>query len=160
MRSLFSAVTVALVGAVILFTSPEAAMSQEGPQPSWNPGIYKAHLREAAALSRRNLRDIQALPGDDSAPLPPELVENCRSAYYLIRAARHGMDLARQRNIQYKSYQDPVFELAFKRVDSAWPQLRMPVDGRDMTRSQYIPLATSNISSAIRLIDQALVILP
>jgi len=159
-RSPFSAVRLALVGTVILFTLPGAAMSQN-PEPSQNPGIYKAHLRQAVALTKKNLRDIQALSTEDSNPLSPELIENCRMAYAFIRAARHGMDLARQKQLQKQpSYQDPVFELAFKRVEDAWNLARMPVDGRDMKRGDYISQATSNLTSAIRLIDQALIILP
>jgi hypothetical protein len=156
MRFLSSLVIVALVGTVILLASPEAALSQNDPPVSPNPAIYKGELQQAVALTRTNLRDIQALPGDDSAPLPPQLIERCRSAYILIRAARYGMEKAHDR----QRYSDPVFELAFKRVDDAWTQLRMPVDGRGMVRNHYISQATANLTSAIRLMDQALMMIP
>ena len=146
----------ALVGIAILLMSLEPASGQGDPVPSREPSIYKAQLREAITLSRRNLRELQALPADDSVPLPPQLIANARSAYALIRAARHGMSLQRERN----TIQDPMLELAFKRVDHAWDLARMPVDGRGMQRGHYLSQATENLTQTIRLIDQALVILP
>jgi hypothetical protein len=141
---------------VILLASLEPARSQNDPQPSREPAIYKAQLREAVTLTRKNLREIQALSSDDSIPLPPQLLASAHSAYALIRAARHGMSLQRERN----TTQDPMLELAFKRVDHAWDLARMPVDGRFMQRGHYISQATENLTQTIRLIDQALVILP
>jgi hypothetical protein len=145
-----------LVGTAILLTSVGPASSQGDPVPSREPSIYKAQLREAVALTRRNLRDLRALPADDSVPLPPQLLANAHTAYALIRAARHGMSLQRERN----TTQDPMLELAFTRVDHAWDLARFPVDGRSMQRGHYLSQATENLTQTIRLIDQALVILP
>jgi len=146
----------ALLGvAVLCLTWAEPARSQD-PVPSRDPAIYKSQLREAAALGRKTLKAIEALPMDGAIPIDPKVLNDARSTYVLIRAARHGMELQRE----HTTYQDPILDLAFKRVDQAWDLARVPVDYRDLPRHQYIPRATGDLSRALRLIDQALVILP
>jgi hypothetical protein len=61
---------------------------------------------------------------------------------------------------EYLKYPDPMVELAFKRVDHAWDLARVPIDYRGLPRHQYIPRASGDLSQALRLLDQALVILP
>lgn len=141
--------------AIALLTSVEPVQSQN-PTPSPDPGIYKSQLREAAALGQRTLKAIAALPNDNSVPIDPKVLNDARSTYVLIRAARHGMELQRER----QRYPDPMVDLAFKRVDQAWNLARVPIDYRDLPRDQYIPRAAGDLAQALRLIDQALVILP
>ena len=141
--------------AITLLTSVEPAQSQD-PTPSPDPSVYKFQLMEAVALGRKTLRGIAALPYNDSIPIDPSVLNDARSTYVLIRAARHGMELQRER----KKYADPMLDLAFKRIDHAWNLARFPIDYRDWPRNQYIPRATKDLTEALRLIDQALVILP
>lgn len=151
-----SSLLAALLGvAIALLTSVEPAQSQD-PTPSRDPAIYKSQLREAAALGRKTVKAIEALPNDDSVPIDPKVLNDARSTYVLIRAARHGMELQRER----QNYPDPMLELAFKRVDQAWDLARVPIDYRNLPRHQYIPRATGDLAQALRLIDQTLVILP
>ena len=156
MRSRPSSLLAALLGiAIALLTSVEPAQSQN-PTPSREPAIYKSQLRDAAALGRRTLKAIEALPNDDSVPIDPKVLNDANSTYVLIRAARHGMELQRE----YQKFPDPMLELAFKRVDQAWNLARVPIDYRGLPRHQYIPRATGDLTQALRLLDQALVILP
>jgi len=146
----------ALLGvAIALLTSVEPAQSQD-PTVSRDPAVYKFQLLQAVALGRKTLRAIAALPNDDSVPIDPNVLNDARSTYVLIRAARHGMSLHRER----QKYPDPMLEVAFKRVDQAWDLARVPIDYRGLPRHQYIPRATKDLTGALRLVDQALVILP
>ena len=156
MQSLRRPSIVVLVGTVILLTSLKPAQGQSEPVPSREPAIYKAQIREAIGLSRRTLRELQAIPNDDSIPIDPNVIHNARMAYYMVRSARHGMWLAKER----QTSPDPVFELAFKRVDQAWHLARFPVDQRTMQRGDYLGQSIPNVQLAIRLLEQALVILP
>jgi hypothetical protein len=150
----FKSVIAAPLGVIILLLA-SPAQSQD-PTPSREPAIYKSQLREAVALGRKTLRAIETLPNDDSVPIDPKVLNDARSTYVLVRAARHGMNLQRE----YLKYPDPMLELAFKRVDQAWDLARVPIDYRTLPRHQYIPRASGDLTQALRLINQALVILP
>jgi len=72
------------------------------------------------------------------------------------------MGLAKQRETSYK---DPMLDLAFKRIDQALPLVRYPVDywadGQTNTvKAAYISQSVQGLSNALKLIHQALVILP
>jgi hypothetical protein len=148
-------IVVALVGLSVLLMSVESVQGQD-PEASRDPAVFKAQLRQAVVLGRKTLRDIQALPVDDSVPVDPKVHHNARQTYVLIRAARWGMELASQR----ATYKDPVFDLAYKRVEQAWHLSRTPVDYTGVGRAEYIGISTRDLSRAIRLVDQALVMLP
>src|SRR5882724_8651135 len=106
-------IIVAFVGVLGLLTATTSIHAQEDPKPNPDPNVFKAQLLQFTQLTRRNLREIQALPADDSIPLDPGLRSSTRQAYILIRAARWGMDLALQR----QANQDPILLLAHKRVE-------------------------------------------
>ena len=156
-RSLLRSSVVALVGFSMLLTSAASVHGQEDPQPSRDPAVYKAQLRQFSVLGRRTLREIQALPVDDSIPVDPRVHQNARQAYILVRAARWGMELQMQRET---SFQDPLLKLAHKRVDEAWHLARFPVDNTGLQRSEYISRSVQEVSRALQLVDQALVMLP
>src|SRR5262249_56086846 len=127
------------------------------PRPSLDPAVFKLQLRQASLLCKRMAQEIQSLPSDDPAPVDPALKGRAHQAYALLRAARWGMELAKQRE---ESYQDPMLDLAYKRVDQAFNLARYPVDFTGAPRSEYISNSVQNVNQAIRLINQALVILP
>jgi hypothetical protein len=156
MLSRSNPVLAAFLGVAILFLAWVEPVHSQDPTPSRDPAIYKSQLREAVALGRKTLRALEALPNDDSVPIDPKVLNDARSTYVLVRAARHGMELHRE----YQKYPEPMLELAFKRVDQAWDLSRVPIDYRGLPRHQYIPRATGDLSQALRLINQALVILP
>ena len=155
-RFLVGSVIVVFVGFVSLLTTAESIHGQEDPQPSKDPAVFKAQLLQFTLLTRKNLRDIQALPVDDSVPVDPQVRHNARQAYMLVRAAQWGMGVA----IQQQTYQDPVLRLAQKRVEAAWHLARFPVDYTDVARAEYISKSVQDLSRSLKLVQQALVMLP
>ena len=155
-QSLLVSIIGGLVSIFLLLTSAGPARSQEGPQPSRNPAVFKAQLLEFILLERTTLREIQALPVDDSIPVDPQVRGRAHQAYSLIRAARWGMELAMER----QTYQDPILALAHKRVDVAWNLARFPVDNTSIPRREYISRSVQDMSRAIQLVNQALALLP
>jgi hypothetical protein len=155
----FAAVAVALG----LMWTP-SAMAQKTTLPSSlntsNPqsAFIKNQLRVAVDLGRKALAGFEASPGDDSMPIDEVTLQSARDTYVLIRAARHGMELAKANS----RFPDPVLDLAFKRVDEAWNLARYPVDRASwgMNRQQYLQESIQNLSRAVRLLDQTLVIMP
>jgi len=67
------------------------------------------------------------------------------------------MELARQR---LEPSKDPMLELAFKRVDEASVLIRYAADYTGIGRAEYISTSVQNLNKAVRLINQALLILP
>ena len=149
---------VALVGlAVLLATAkPVHAQGEPDPEPSSNPLVFKEQLLQFTMLTRRNLRDIQALSGDDSIPIDPQLLSNLHRAYVLIRAAQFGISM----KVHNASTPDPTLVVAKKRAEDAWNLARYPVDYARQPRGEYIPKSVENLTAALRLSRQALVILP
>ena len=157
-RSSLRSTVIALVGFSMLLASVVSVHGQEDPQPSRDPNVYKAQLRQFSVLGRRTVHEIQALPVDDSIPVDPRVHQNARQAYVLIRAARWGMELQMQR--QEGGFQDPLLKIAHKKVEEAWHLARFPVDYTGLQRSEYISRSVQDVSRALRLVDQALVMLP
>ena len=155
-RSLLTSVIVAF-GLFALLTTAKSIHAQDDPQPSRDPNVFKAQLQEFILITKKNLRDIQALPVDDSIPVDPQVRGNAHRAYKLIRAAQWGMGLA----IERQPYQDPILGLAQKRVTTAWHLARFPVDNTNLSsRSEYINTSVQNLSSSLKLVQQALVMIP
>jgi hypothetical protein len=68
------------------------------------------------------------------------------------------MELAREQ----RRFPDPVMDLAFKRVTDAWNFSRIPVDKANwgIARQQYLQESIPSLRQAIRLLNQALVMMP
>jgi len=147
------AVTLSLLSLVVV-TIPVQA--QDDTQPSKEPAVFKSQLLQFSQLTRKNLREIQALSPDDSTPIDPALRGSTQRAYALIRAAQWGMGVA----IQQQTYKDPMLVLAQKRAEQAWNLARYPVDYTNVPRSEYISQSAEKLTQALRLVQQALVILP
>ncbi len=122
--------------------------------------VYTQQLRMASELGRRALAALENAPTDEGVPLDESVVQPARDTYVLIRAARHSMELARET----QKYPDPLLEIAFKRVDSAWNLSRTPVDkfswGESLTRRQYLDVSVHDLTLALHLVDQVLMLLP
>jgi hypothetical protein len=126
--------------------------------PSGENTVIRNQLTLARKLEQQALQGMQALPGDNSIPIDPAALQAARDAYVLIRAALHGMGWQKEA----KKFPDPVFDLAFKRVNDAWNLSRYPVDRASwgMERADYARESAQRMSQAIRLLDQALVMMP
>lgn len=140
----------------LLLVSVGPVGGQEDPQPSRNPAVFKDQLLQFLQLNRQLMREIQALPVDDSIPVDPTVHHHAHQNYGLIRAAMHGINLA----IQRRTSQDPTLDLAFKRVDAARELARFSLDYTGLPRSEYISKSVQNLTRANQLVNQALVILP
>jgi hypothetical protein len=136
-------------------TLPESVYTSVG-----RSSVYTQQLRMASEFGRRALVALQNAPTDDSVPLDESVVQPARDTYVLIRAARHSMELQRE----MQKYPDPLLEIAFKRVDSAWNLSRTPVDkfswGASLTRQQYLEVSVHDLTAALHLVDQVLILLP
>jgi hypothetical protein len=120
--------------------------------------VYTQQLRMASELGRRALAELEKAPTDEGVALDESVVQPARDTYVLIRAARHSMELARET----QKYPDPVLEMAFKRIDNAWNLSRTPVDKFTwaMTRQEYLELSIHDLTAALHLVDQVLMMLP
>jgi hypothetical protein len=152
------------VTAVLWLGSAAPAFAQKVSLPpsmlaaSNKSAVYTNQLRLASELGRKALALLEAAPTDDGTPLDESVVQPARDCYALIRSARHGMELARES----QKIQDPLLDLAFKRVDSAWNLSRTPVDKYTwaMDRQTYLETSVRDLSQAMHLVDEVLVLLP
>lgn len=146
----------------VAWASPSFAQKTTLPVSAYTASnksaVYTGQLRMASEIGRRALTSLQAAPTDEGVPLEESVVQPARDTYVLIRAARHGIELARED----RKISDPLLELAFKRVDDAWNLSRTPVDKLSwgMTRQEYLDISVRDLTKALRLVDQVLVLLP
>ena len=127
--------------------------------PDKSPAVIRNQLTLAAKIGRRALAELEACPADE--PMPPEesVLQPARDTYVLIRAALAGVQRARE----FQKYPDPLMELVYQRVFSAWNLSRTPVGGASSagpSRREYLTVSATDLRSALRLVDQALVLLP
>lgn len=151
-----SSIILTLISLCVPLMWADPAPGQQAPQPSKQPAVFKAQLREAAQLGRSTVREIQALPTDDSIPVDGQVHRHAHRVYSLIRAARWGLEI----HMGDQSYKDPVLDMAYKRVDQAWNLARTPVDNTRIARAEYISTSVRDLRRAVQLIDQALVLMP
>ena len=162
-RSRVGALAAAGIALSLTWAVPAPAQKTTLP-PSLNTSnpqsaFIKNQLKVARDLGRKTLAGLEAMPADDSMPIDEATLQNARDTYVLIRAARHGMELAKEQS----RFQDPTLDLAFKRVDAAWNLARGPVDrasSAGIPRAQYKQESIQNLNQAMRLLDQAMVIMP
>jgi len=121
--------------------------------------VVASQLRLADKLGRKALAGFQAAPRDASVPLDEDMMRAARETYGLIRAARHGLELS----LGNQKFPDPIDQLSFKRLDEAWNLSRYPVDKiswAGIPREEYLSDSIQNLSRALQLVDQALLLLP
>jgi hypothetical protein len=147
----------ALIGAVVVlaFRPPLAVAQADIYAVSQNRKTIGIQLRRAIDLGQQSLKALGQLGPDDSLEPVRGTMSN---VYVLIRAAREGMEL----NLQSKKWRDPVDELMFKRVTSAWNLTRGPLDDAfsAMPRQQYIERCIQSMTAAIDLLRQIEPLLP
>jgi len=130
------------------------ALDTSNPQPAF----IKNQLQVSVDLARKTIAGFEAMPPDDSIPIDESTLQNARNTYVLIRAARHGIEL----NQAQSKFPDPVMNLAYKRVTDAWNIARAPAERATyaVPRAQYISESIQGLNQVVRLINQALVIIP
>ena len=151
-----------VLACVLTWPAPLAAQPTSLPESmtkgSRDMVTIRSQLEMAQQFGRRAMQGLQASPSDDSTPLDERTIRAFRDTYVLIRAAKQGLDLRRDR----QKYPDPVLELAYKRLFDAWNLSRTPVDKLSwgMPRAEYLAMSIRDMGQALRLVDQVLVILP
>jgi hypothetical protein len=126
--------------------------------PSPQQATISRQLKLAQQLARKALAGLEATSSDDAMPIDESVIQAARDTYVLIRAARHGMELSQSN----RKLPDPVMDLSFKRVTQAWDLARIPVDKYSwgLSRADYLRESIPALSQAVRLLDQALVMMP
>lgn len=120
--------------------------------------FWTNQLRMARQSGGRALVGLQNAPADDSVPIDEGVLQAARDTYVLIRAAKAGMEIYSGE----LKYPDPVIDVTLKRVTDAWNLARTPVDliTAGLSRQEYLTRAIRDLGQSIRLLDQALIVLP
>jgi hypothetical protein len=120
--------------------------------------FWTNQLRMARQSGGRALVGLQNAPADDSVPIDEGVLQAARDTYVLIRAAKAGMEIYSGE----LKYPDPVIDVTLKQVTDAWILARTPVDliTAGLSRQEYLTRAIRDLGQSIRLLDQALIVLP
>jgi hypothetical protein len=139
-------------------TAQKTTLPPELVRASMEPSKISRQLRMASELGRTVLNGLQALPADDTVPLDPGVLQGAKNTYVLIRTAKEGVELRMDR----QKFKDPMTEVPFRRLVEAWNLSRTPVDKASwgMTRAEYLSISIRDLSRALQLVDQVLVMLP
>jgi hypothetical protein len=153
------AILILALGGVAPVTAQRTTVDANTLASSKNSAVIKNQLTLAARYGRKALAGLEATSPDE--PMPPEesVLQPARDTYVLIRAALASLQHARES----QRFPDPLIELAHKKVFDAWNLSRVPVDRASSggaTRQEYLALAIPNLRQALRLVDQALVLVP
>ncbi len=148
---------------ILCVHGPEVANAQELTLPpellvsKRDIKFISVQLRMSSDFGRQTLARLETMSTDDTVPFDENIVQTARNTYALIRAARHGLEFA-----QDTKFPDPSLALVFKRVDAAWNLSRTPVDLSHwgVTRQDYRDRSIRDLSQAMRLVNQALMLLP
>lgn len=170
-RSSWWGFLVAVVGAVLLTAPASAQRRHEGPPFMWPSSLPAEQLRVgpekvqwmgqlnlARAIGARALAGLRNTPMTESAIVDDEVLQAARDNYMLLRAATQGMTVFMGK----QKYPDPIMDLALKRVTTAFHLAGPPVDKYTwgISRPEYLTEAISDLDQSIRLVDQALVLIP
>jgi hypothetical protein len=148
----------------LLLSAPLSMSAQQTVVPdhlfvaSRDKAAITNQLHLAAGLGKKTLMGLRAMSTDDAVPLDSNLLRNAGDTYKLIRAARYGLEMAKER----MRYPDPILDLSLKRVDAAWDLSRTPVDmstSAGVSRQEYQRKSIEDLSRALKLVDQALLLL-
>jgi len=152
------AILFSLVGHLLPASAQKTTVPTSMLAPSTDKRVIASQLRMAAGLGRKTLAGLQAAPRHDSIPLDEDVIQGAKNTYAMIRAARHGLWLF----IGNQKFPDPVDQLNFKKLDDAWNLSRYPVDRLTwaMVREEYLTISVRDLSRALKLVDQVLILLP
>jgi hypothetical protein len=128
------------------------------------PGVAKASTEPRTIVNQIELaiaEEKKALAGYEAAGVNDSIEDAhqaASNAYVLIRSAREGIRLIRVR----KKF-DPVMDVVYQRIDTAWNRSRGPVDGNygpGPARARYMQNSIERMYETIALLEQVLLMWP
>lgn len=149
---------ISALGGVTPATAQKTTLDARTLAPSTNLAVIRNQLTLAARLGRTTLARLEAASPDEPMPMEESVVQPARDTYVLIRAALASLQHVKER----QRFPDPLIDLVYKRVFDAWNLSRTPVDlnSNGSTRQEYLDPSIRNLRQALRLVDQALALLP
>ena len=148
-------ISIWLAGPLVVTAQP-TSLAPNVIAPSGQTSVIRNQLSMARKLEKQALEGVMAMPGDNSTHIDPTSLQAARDAYVLMRAARHGLNWQREA----RKFPDPILDMVFKRVEDAWNLSRTPVDRTGLEPVAYSQMSLRDMTQAIRLLDQALALLP
>jgi hypothetical protein len=126
--------------------------------PSRNLKVVGGQLRMAEELGRRTLAGLHSASLDGAVPIDEGVVQAARDAYVLIRAARAGLEQAKAAS----RFGDPIVDYVLPKVTDAWNLARTPADQISWahTRQRYLEISIRDLSQAVAILEQVVVLLP
>ena len=146
---------------VLAAATPAIAQKSTLPEsvtkPSTQRPMITKQLELAIAEERRALRVFEQAATEEDIAVGHQAASN---AYVLIRAAREGIFRIRGINSMHKRPEDPMLEICFKKVTTAWNRARGPVDRLSSAgkRADYLETARRQIGETIAMLEELLVI--
>jgi hypothetical protein len=129
-------------------------------RPTPKPAGIVSQLELAIQEEKRALAGYQAAGPADDITDPHQAASN---AYVLIRAAREGIFQMRgMKKLKNPTFEDPMLDLAFKKVTEAWNRSRAPVDHLDWSgaRQDYLEKSRRQLGETIAMLEELLLIFP
>ena len=153
-----NAVLISLAALTLPAGAQKSSFPESMYQGSTDKRVMEDQLRLAARIGRKALAGLQASPRDASIPLDQDVIQAARETYGLIRAARHGLEMA----MGNQKIPNPVDQMAFKQMTEAWDRSRYPIDKLSwagIPREQYLSESIQNLSRALQIVDRVIVLL-
>jgi hypothetical protein len=147
---------------VLTWAGPASAQPTSLPESVTKASLDMRTIRNQLEMGQQfgktAMQKLQATPSDDSIPLDKDTIRAFRDTYVMIRAAKEGLELRKDR----QKYPDPVLDLAYKRLYEAWNLARTPTDklSWSLPRARFLDISIRDMGQALRLVDQVLVLLP
>ena len=160
---ILASILLALV-ALTVGAMPACAQKSTLPETVTRPtrqssGIV-SQLQLAILEEKRALAGYEVAGPADDITDPHQAASN---AYVLIRAAREGMfQMIGMKKLHNPYFQDPMLDLAFKKVTDAWNRSRGPVDrlSNAVKRDEYLETSRRQMSEVIAMLEELLLIFP
>lgn len=162
LSSLRTLAAIAILCSLVVHTPPVSAQKTSFPESMYQGSVDRRvtmdQLRLAARIGRKALAGLRESPHDASIPLDQDMIQAARETYGLIRAARHGLEMA----IGNQKAPNPIDQMAFKQLTEAWDRSRYPIDRLSwagIPREQYLTDSVQNLTRALQIVDRVIILL-
>jgi len=142
----------------VSWQAPAHAQADIDIKGSRDPATIKSQLRMARQFGDKTLKALREELPEPSGHFTPETVHTAKLTYAYIRAAKGGIEIA----LSMQRFPDPVLGLTHKKVEEAW-NLARPAASKitwDLSRQDFLAEAVPSLTRSMRLVDQALILMP